>query len=85
MASPRSQQHQAASKAGKPLVNFRAKLAALIVVDESGSRVFSDEDAAALGQKNAKALDRIFADLAATHEEAALFDMGVDSDFDGLA
>ena len=28
---------------------------------------------------------RIFADLAATHEEAARFDMGVDSDFDGLA
>lgn len=32
-----------------------------------------------------QALDRIFADLAATQEEAALFDMGVDSDFDGLA
>jgi len=31
------------------------------------------------------ALDLIFADLAATHEEAARFDMGVDSDFDGLA
>jgi hypothetical protein len=32
-----------------------------------------------------QALDRIFADLAATQEEAARFDMGVDSDFDGLA
>ena len=32
-----------------------------------------------------QALDRIFADLAATHEEAARFDMTVDSDFDGLS
>jgi hypothetical protein len=31
------------------------------------------------------ALDRIFADLTATQEEAARFDMTVDSDFDGLA
>ena len=31
------------------------------------------------------ALDRIFADLTATQEEAARFDMTVDSDFDGLS
>jgi hypothetical protein len=35
--------------------------------------------------RRSQALDRIFADLTATHEEAARFDMGIDSDFDGLA
>lgn len=51
---------QVANKAGKPLKNFRASLAAMIVVDEKGDRAFADADAAALGKKSGKALDRIF-------------------------
>lgn len=43
------------------LRNIRAKLVALTVVDENGNRIFSDEDAEALGKKSAAALDRIFA------------------------
>jgi hypothetical protein len=43
------------------LRNIRAKLVALTVVDEDGNRIFSDEDAEALGKKSAAALDRIFA------------------------
>ena len=42
------------------LENLRARLVALVVVDEAGERVFTDEDTAALGQKSVKALDRIF-------------------------
>lgn len=40
--------------------NLRARLVALCVVDEQGARVFDDADAAALGDKSAAALDRIF-------------------------
>jgi hypothetical protein len=40
--------------------NVRAKLASLTLVDESGARLFSEEDMNALGRKSAKALDRIF-------------------------
>jgi hypothetical protein len=43
------------------LRNIRAKLVALTVVDEDGNRIFSDEDAEALGKKSAAALDRVFA------------------------
>ena len=42
------------------LNNIRAKLCALTIVDETGTRVFSDADIAALGAKSAKALDRVF-------------------------
>jgi hypothetical protein len=42
------------------LVNARAKLVALTVVDEAGKRLFTDGDVAALGQKSAAALNRIF-------------------------
>lgn len=42
------------------LRNIRAKLVALTVVDEQGNRVFSDEDAEALGRKSASALNRVF-------------------------
>ena len=42
------------------LRNARAKLVALCAVDESGNRLFSDQDVAALGRKNAKPLDRLF-------------------------
>lgn len=42
------------------LANIRAKLVACTVVDEADKLVFSFEDVAALGQKNAKALDRVY-------------------------
>ncbi len=41
------------------LINVRAKLVARCVVDESGMRLFSEEDIEALGQKSARALERI--------------------------
>jgi len=40
--------------------NFRAKLAALCVCDKDGDRIFTDADIAALTNKSAAALDRIF-------------------------
>lgn len=43
------------------LENVRARLVSLAVCDESGNRLFGDEDVAALGAKSAKALDRVFA------------------------
>lgn len=42
-------------------INLRAKLVALSIVNPDGSRVFSDDDIKALGQKSAAALDRVFA------------------------
>ena len=42
------------------LVNVRARLAVRVVCDSSGARIFDDADAAALGKKSGKALDRIF-------------------------
>ena len=42
------------------LRNARAKLVALSVVDEAGQRMFSQTDVAALGKKNAAALQRVF-------------------------
>jgi hypothetical protein len=46
---------------GRDLENIRARLAVLCIVDEQGNRVFSDDDAPALGQQSAAALGRIFA------------------------
>lgn len=42
------------------LVNMRARLAAMTIVDDNGTRLFSDDDVNALGKKSARALDRIF-------------------------
>lgn len=42
---------------------MRVKIVALAVVDESGTRVFTDADVPALGKKSAAAIDRI-ADVA---------------------
>lgn len=39
----------------------RERLAAATIVDESGNRVFSDDDVAALSAKSGAALDRVFA------------------------
>lgn len=41
--------------------NFRARLLAKCISDDQGVRLFSDADITALGSKNAKALDSIFA------------------------
>lgn len=47
--------------AKRNLVNIRARMAALTVIDPAtGARIFSDEDAAALGRTSARALDRIW-------------------------
>ena len=43
------------------LAAMRAKLCARCIVDESGARLFTDEDVDALGTKSAAALDRVFA------------------------
>lgn len=40
--------------------NTRAKLLSLTLCDEHGTLLFSEEDVAALGEKNASALDRLF-------------------------
>ncbi len=49
-----------AAKSNSELVNIRARLAVKTVVDAQGNRLFTDNDAAALGKKSGKALDRIF-------------------------
>lgn len=42
------------------LVNIRAKLVGMCMVDETGSREFDDGEVVALGAKSAAALDRVF-------------------------
>jgi hypothetical protein len=42
------------------LRNIRARLVALSVVDDAGQRMFQHADIDALGEKSARALDRIF-------------------------
>jgi len=42
------------------LANVRAKLVAKCAIDEDGNRLFTDQDANALGRKSAAALDRVF-------------------------
>ncbi len=46
---------------GRNLVNIRAKVVVRCVVDDDGQRLFSDSDAAALGEKSGAAVDRVFA------------------------
>ena len=43
------------------LTNRRARLVGLTVIDESGQRLFTDEEADLLGAKSGAALDRVFA------------------------
>jgi hypothetical protein len=43
------------------LVNMRARLCAMTIVDDNGKRLFTDADIAELGKKSAKALDGVFA------------------------
>ena len=48
------------AKGERNLVNLRAKIVAMSVIDESGKRLFTFEDALELGKKSARALDRVF-------------------------
>ena len=42
------------------MVNLRARLCAMTIVDEDGKRIFSDSDVAELGKKSAAALQKVF-------------------------
>lgn len=42
------------------MVNLRARLCAMTIVDEDGKRIFGDSDIAELGKKSAAALQRVF-------------------------
>ena len=42
------------------LKNLRGRLVALACIDEEGNRLFTDEDAIALGDRSAAALERLF-------------------------
>jgi hypothetical protein len=42
------------------LINMRARLLSLCIVDANGKRIFSDVEVPLLGQKNAKILERLF-------------------------
>ena len=42
------------------LLNFRARLVALSVINENGERLFTLDDVVLLAKKSAKALDRVF-------------------------
>ena len=42
------------------LTNMRARLVSLSVIDEAGTRLFSDSDVELLGRKSAAALERVF-------------------------
>lgn len=64
-------------KDGQPqpnLVNMRARLVALAIVDEAGKRVFTDNDVLALGGKGSRALQRVFSaasELSGIDDDAA--------------
>lgn len=42
------------------LVNVRARLVAMACIDDAGERLFTDADAAALGDKSGTAMQRVF-------------------------
>lgn len=48
-------------KGKRNLVNLRARLVALAIVDDAGQRLFSDGEAEALGGKSGAAMDRVYA------------------------
>jgi len=50
----------AQGKSNMNLINLRARLCSMTIVDEDGNRLFSDKDVEELGKKNASALDRAF-------------------------
>lgn len=47
------------SSVSRNLANFRAKLAARVIVDGQGNRLFQDADIVPLGRKSSVALDRV--------------------------
>jgi hypothetical protein len=54
--------------------NYRAKLLTRVLVNENGTRIFTDQDARALGKKNAKIINRLFekaAELSGMSDEEA--------------
>ncbi len=61
--------------------NLRARLVVRVACDEAGARLFADEDADALGSKNADALDRIFTAAVRLNQigAAQVADLGKDS------
>ena len=66
----------AARKSGAVLpANIRASVVARCLVDESGHRLFTDEDITDLAEKSAAAMDRVFA---AAQKLNALSDEDVD-------
>ncbi len=54
------QDAEAAKKEGRHARNVRARMAVFSIVDESGALMFTESDIPALGEKSAKALDRIY-------------------------
>lgn len=42
------------------LTNIRARFLVRCIVNENGTRIFADQDAAALGKKSSKAIDRLW-------------------------
>jgi hypothetical protein len=48
------------SKRNISMANMRARLVAMSAIDEDGERLFSSKEAAALGDKSATALNRLF-------------------------
>lgn len=54
----------AAHRDKKPLVNIRARMAAMCIVGEDGNQLFSESDIDALGKKSAVAMDRVYAAVA---------------------
>jgi hypothetical protein len=60
-ASDRDKWEQDTYGGEKPKVeDFRARFVALCLVDEKGTRLFTDKEVAQLGAKSAAALDRVF-------------------------
>lgn len=51
---------QRGKKTHMNMVNLRARLVALAVIDDKGRRIFSSKDVEALGRKNAAALNQVF-------------------------
>lgn len=61
------------SSGNQKLTNFRARFLVRCIVNENGTRIFSDADAAALGKKSSGALNRLWDvsnELNGTSEEA---------------
>lgn len=49
------------AKPKRNLANVRARLAVRCMLDDEGKRIFSDQDAEALGRKSGRAMDRVYA------------------------